>query len=50
MESRLAIRGKSKNKIASFPGIQPKKLAISTVASIGKSTPAQLLGRFFTPD
>src|ERR1700730_8658242 len=49
-ESRLAIRGKSKNEIASFPGIDPQKPAISAVTSIGKSTPAQWLGRFFTAD
>jgi hypothetical protein len=40
----------SKNEIASFPGIEPQRLQISTAASIGKSTAAQWLGRFLTAD
>src|SRR6202011_999989 len=49
-ESRPAIRGNRKNEIASFPAFKPKKLAISNLAPLQKSTPAQWLGRLFTAD
>src|ERR1700682_4871903 len=49
-ESRPAIRGNRKNEIASFPAFKPKKFAISNLAPLQKSTPAQWLGRLFTAD
>jgi hypothetical protein len=39
-----------KNQIASFLAFKPKKLAISNLAPLQKSTPVQWLGRFFTAD
>jgi hypothetical protein len=48
-ESRRAIRRNVENEIASFPAFKPEKLAISNALVLGKSTPAQGLGRFSRP-
>ena len=47
-ESQPAIRRNPENEIASFRAFRPAKLAISNLAPVQKSTPAQWLGRFFT--
>src|SRR6185437_5238251 len=49
-ESRHAIRRNPENEIASFWALTARKLAISNLSPIQKSTPAQWLGRFFTDD